>query len=185
LKVLRWILEEKDFLNWDNLYIGDIDILLCKEKEDLKTQHLNHCIETKLPYSNCVRPSKDRLSGLHFIKREMYYKKVENTLNKYRNIHKQGLLKNKKNENILYNIVRESGLGFPKKWFRPHHGIHLGLWRQKNNVNLTRIFEDDNYCSYLKYFLEIENTDLYKKVYRITPLKEIDRMKYNLKQVCI
>lgn len=184
LKVLRWLLDQKDFLKWDNLYIGDIDILICNEFPSLETQHLNHCEKNKLQYSNSVRPNLTRLSGLHFIRRESYYKKIDSVLKKYRKLHQSGALKSSKNEEILYRIVKESGLRFPENWFRPHHGLHLGLWRNGKTPNLKRVLEDDDYCNHFKYFIDIEKSNMYKEVYKITPLPEIINMKNNLIEIC-
>jgi len=184
LKVLRWLIKQDDFLNWDNLYIGDIDIIICKEEKSLETQHLNHSIKNKIPYSNSVRPNSKRLSGLHFICRNLYYKQMNDVLEKYRKMHKNRMLKNCKNEMILYKMIEESGLKFPDGWNRPHHGLHLGLWRGKKNRKITEkawsVIGKEDYRQHYNFFKNIENDKLYKQIYKVEPLSEITYMKENL-----
>lgn len=185
LKSLRWLIDYEKFSKWDNLYIGDIDILLCKERISLEMQHLNHCYETKLPYSNSVRPNSKRLSGLHFIRRDIYNKQMKSILELYRNQHTKGLLRDSKNEEILYSMVKEAGLTFPEGWFRPHHGLHLRVWLKERQEKLPdKFYDEDQYCEHFKYFLKVEKTELYQEIFQLTPLIEIINMKQHLKKFC-
>lgn len=85
---LRWVLCDNELKKYKYVYVGDIDIYICKEKEDLLTQHKNHMHLTGLPYSNVLRlktreylndkkgNSKRhlfRLTGLHFFKTDAYF----------------------------------------------------------------------------------------------------------------
>ena len=91
------------------------------------------------------------LSGLHFVKTEEYYKELNKVADKYKSL----IFSNKSirkhpagfsNECLLYDMVRDSGMNLPpllntsgphwldyhrfeKIGFRPHHGIHLGIFR--------------------------------------------------------
>jgi hypothetical protein len=182
LKTLRWIVTQRNFTEYDNIYIGDVDILICKENPSLELQHINHCEEINLPYSNIVRPySANRLSGLHFIKKEEYYKALSSIINKYSRLLKNNKLKNIKNEETLYNMIKESELDFPSKYFWPHHGIHLGWWRKGYRMVSKKRWHQiglkNDYKNYLKFFRKIEQENLYKKVYEVAPLEEIKFMK--------
>jgi len=180
LKTFRWLFESKDFDGYDYIYIGDIDLIICKEKISLLNQHLQHCDQNNLPYSNSVRPNSKRLSGLHFIKKNEYYKKMSSVIDEYRVLLKNGKLKHSRNEETLYKMIKKSGFLFPNKWFRPHHGIHLGLWRagQRDLSNkFWKEFGKDIYKEYYSFFKKVENEKLYREVYNIEPLLEIEYMK--------
>ncbi len=183
LKMLRWVIPENNFDGYDNVYMGDVDMLICKEEISLEEQHLKHCMEMDLCYSNMVRPnSKHRLSGLHFIKKEEYYNKTESVMNKYSRLLKQGKFENKLNETMLYEMLKESGLGLPIKMFWVHHGIHLGWWRggrgkQKISEKVWSIVGKESYREYYKFFKNVEKEDLYNEIYKIEPLPEIKYMR--------
>lgn len=187
LKSFRWTINRDMVEAYDNIYIGDVDILLCREGEDLFVQHLSHCEKTHLPYSNSVRNidhTKSRLSGLHFVKCDEYYSLAGKTIEKYSRLLKENGTKVSNEEN-LYRIVEESGMGFPKKWWRPHHGIHLGLWRNggaKISPLQWSVIGRDRYREHYQYFLEIDKEPELRKLYRELPLEIIESMKAALKR---
>ena len=101
---------------------------------------------------SCSRThTTNKLSGLHFVKTEEYYKELNKVIENYRSMifgnnsirmHPGGF----SNESMLYDMVRDSGMNLPPllntagpHWldyhrfnevgFRPHHGIHLGIFR--------------------------------------------------------
>lgn len=140
----RWLLYISEFLDFDFLYIGDVDIFILPEKLSLLDQHLIHCQTLKLDYSNVRRrASAKRMSGLHFVKVAPYFKKMLPIINKY----SKSILNEKSNyevvddEAMLFDMVNESGLGLcPQATsieyadprvpsFRPYHGIHLAVFR--------------------------------------------------------
>ncbi len=183
LKSLRWLVGPAHFQGFDYIYMGDIDILICKEDLPLHLQHITHSSKYNIPYSNSVRPNSERLSGLHFIIKEKYFQSTLSVIKKHATLLKGRKLGAVKNENLLYNIIRESKLPLPPGWFRPHHGIHLGVWRKQN----VRISEEkwntmgrNEYVKYYKYFLSVAANEQYKKVYAAAPLKEITRMRTHL-----
>lgn len=186
LKMLRWFLPEDSFNGYDNVYIGDVDMLICGEDMSLEEQHIKHCKEMGMTYSNMVRPnSKHRLSGLHFIRKEKYYERMGGIINKYSKLLKSGKLKQELNETILYKMMKESDLGLPTKMFWAHHGIHLGYWRKgerKNKISeeVWKIVGKENYKTYFKFFKMVEKEVLYRRVYRAEPLTEIRHMKKDL-----
>lgn len=180
---IRWLFFDTILNDYDYVYIGDIDIFICKETMELHEQHIKHCELLGLPYSNYIRTSVDtekltlkssiyyiitrqygllrkkirkeplvqyRLTGLHFVKRDEYYSKVVPLFKKYINLvsSKNKIVYNN-DESVLYDLVQESGLGLPpispnspdidsnhynNIEFRPHHGIHLGIFRNKNTT---------------------------------------------------
>lgn len=182
LKMLRWVLDKSEFDDYNNIYVGDVDLLICRENPNLEEQHLVHCEDNKLPYSNMVRQnSKNRLSGLHFIKKDEYYAIFVEIIAKYRNLLLKSKLIDQKNETVLYNMMKESGLPFPSKTFWIHHGIHLGYWRngkRKRPISdeAWSITGKESYRGYFKFFKEVMEEDLYKEIYKLEPLKEIKHM---------
>jgi len=116
-------------------YIGDIDIFI---NENILPFHINQMKEFNTIYSNCLRyPSNtNRMSGLHFVKSDEYFKQTESIRNKYIK-----LLIDKKittgDEILLNNIILslntciitpKDNIDFLIK--RPIHGIHISLNRK-------------------------------------------------------
>lgn len=223
-KCFRWLVYEPDFKEYEAIYIGDIDIIIVKEKEPLFDQHMKHCAYCKLPYSNIIRTKEPvnlwwhpkrlntyvrqygfrnvakymvkskrvlyRLSGLHFFRAPEYLEAVmplqavfagylnrmaESKSKDYNIVHFN-------NEAMLFDLVKASGLGLPKDEdgnnaevnieenpqaarFRPHHGIHLGIFRNNKNTSKNKHILDSNvYKEYYQDFLEFEKTDEYKEI---------------------
>ncbi len=140
-KILRWLIPEDEFGEFDYVYIGDVDFLIIREEPSLLESHLDHCERTQLPFSNKVRKKPDsndygnRLSGLHFYIKKPYYEKLGPIISAYlknRNELIGSLSGINRNEHFLYYLVKQ---GFDlvnlqnDNDFRPHHGIHLGFAR--------------------------------------------------------
>jgi len=179
LKTIRWLFKASDFNGYDYVYVGDIDIIICREKDPLLDQHLKHCADINLPYSNSVRLNSKRLSGLHFIKKNEYYEKMDDIIQKYRLLLKNGMLRDAKNEETLYKMVEESGLLLPKGWFRPHHGLHLHLWRNRKSQLIDGVLKEvgrDVYEEYYEFYKSLKKDVLFKKVYNTERLIELVNM---------
>lgn len=180
LKTIRWLIPEKYFEEYEYVYIGDIDIFICREYPPLLYQHINHCECQNLPYSNMVRDNSKRLTGLHFIDRREYYKKVSKTIEKYSILLKKGKLI-EKNENVLYNIIKESGLRTPNDRYRPHHGLHLGIWRKGprilNDKKWYGVGGRNSYMKYWNWFKTIEKDPLFFQIEKEIPIKELKWMR--------
>lgn len=101
------------------VYMGDVDILVLDG--DVTDVHIENSVKLGLPYSNIVRPSGDRLSGLHFTRRDAYYPVEQIPPTEMRRINGD--------EHMLMKIVQRRGLGLPTGSFRPVHGIHMSLNR--------------------------------------------------------
>jgi hypothetical protein len=139
----RWLIYCDDFLNYEYLYIGDIDIAILKENPDLLIQHKIHCDTINLIYSNVRRRThSNRITGLHFVKTKEYFEKMYPVIDKFKYLFLNNKLKYKYScEYMLYDMIIESELGLcPRatgkgvfdphnESFRPHHGIHLAVFR--------------------------------------------------------
>ena len=55
-KAVRWLLWDKRFMDFQGVYIGDIDMLIMPEKLPLLEGHRRHCERLGLPFSNVMRP---------------------------------------------------------------------------------------------------------------------------------
>jgi hypothetical protein len=145
-KSVRWIFSKEIFDGFDYGYIGDIDFLIYKENMPITKGHFNHCRKIGLPYSNGIRPNGKQMTGLHFIKVKEYFEKMENVINRAIETNLSYLtqipkIKEIRNEHLLYELVK-IGIGFnglekeitdgKELYFRPHHGIHLGILRSKD-----------------------------------------------------
>ncbi len=135
-----------------------------------------------------------QLSGLHFMKTDEYFKyftkEYRRTLFEEIIINKcPGFINHKNgfnNESYLFDIINRSGMGLPPIvekgpymldyhnynliGFRPHHGIHLGIFRADYGVDL---FHDtllkDFYIEYMNSFFDLLKTNLlYKKLYNLS-----------------
>lgn len=214
-KSLRWFLFDEELLKYKYLYIGDVDVIFCNEKNEFCDQHVKHINFLGTPYSNISRKNnikaitspkeilkgiikngfKDtykafkkgpylnkKLSGLHFIEVKPYYKAIEAIQEEVISELNRIFLGNHPNQAIYYltdevvlkYLVEKAGLKIPKVCkelkdmvlnenpnsyeFRPHHGLHLGVWRNKRNAK-----NSESYISkslYINYYKQYEN---YKK----------------------
>lgn len=191
-KCLRWVIPYSHFDGFDNIYIGDADMLICREDPDLATQHLEHAHNQNIPYSNVVRKGTQRMTGLHFMTRdylektqssfEIYCKKFKSL--KFRNYNQSNpKIGNCSDEPFLYDIIKHAKIGFASDFFRPHHGIHLGIWRNlekslsadwySNPVNPKK----SQHASYYSFYLDQEKTKTFQDLYKMIPLPEFNRMK--------
>lgn len=231
MKAYRWLIYDKVFEQYQYLYIGDIDIYVCKESISLCEQHIKHMNLQKLLYSNIVRdydtPPKwickyqdtlrkirlynfivkiyykffyhKRLSGLHFVNTESYYKAIKKQREKFFKVYyKTDLLsrltsinmKLYSNEALLYYIVKKSHLKLPNQAgndeivlmcdemgsynFRPHHGLHFGIWR--NAKKADEVFDEymnTKLCQdfYTKFKEEMEYDAILKEIVEKSPVK--------------
>jgi hypothetical protein len=189
LKSIRWITPKDVFSNFDYVYIGDVDIMICKETPQLSDLHITHLKNNILPYSNSIRSKQKRFTGLHFFKVDEYYEKMSNIIKEYSiNIKNKNLVLSQRyrNEHLLFDIIKK-GIGkLPKDEFRidiggsgPHHGLHLGIWRgYKNNLPPSvknQIFKD-NYKNHYEFYCKIKNDNIFKEIKTIYPLIELKYM---------
>ena len=208
----RWLLFDKSLLEYEAIYIGDVDILICKEQLGLYEQHMKHAKYLKLPYSNCIRIYKEpktprrfvvntkeyglrqayqtllfpihswyRLTGLHFILTKGGYDQLERGIRSVteelnmvaENKSHTWTVCNINDESILFELISRSGIGLPPLpeheedmaiglkvldntnpetvLFRPHHGLHLALWRGEKTDKELALCQ-----AYLNYYKDFE-----------------------------
>ena len=54
----RWLFYDPEFLKYEAIYIGDIDLMIFREENPLFEQHKKHCLSMGTPYSNIRRTGK-------------------------------------------------------------------------------------------------------------------------------
>ncbi len=207
-KSQRWLFYEDIFNSYEAIYVGDIDILLCKEENPIFEQHLLHCETIGAPYSNICRLGKQRrysirsiggnllrngilqtsryyisekkqikkFSGLHFVVTNEYFQKV-NLVKDYFYNELNLLAKGNSsvynicsfnNEAMLRDLILKAGfsecpLVTNEKYnsamdakqiaYRPHHGIHLGIFRNERIIsNEYSLITSDVYLNYFEQF---------------------------------
>ncbi len=192
-KALRFLIPYKEFKEFENVYIGDVDFLILNEKPGLLQEHLEHSKKIGLPFSNKIRNHSKRLTGLHFIRTDAYYSKMETVISSYlNNIDKLTKdFKTLKNiEEFLYKIVNETfGYGKINEYpFRPHHGIHLGMLRKNQIKDFDKYIKNENKTPHrLPPLSDIKEQlsafykdDLFKELLKINPIPEMDELTQKL-----
>lgn len=144
---------------------------------------LNKPLDIKTWISLLKEREFKKLSGLHFVENEewfsrllpkmnYFYEKIKSNDNNL--IHENGF----HNESFLYDIVDNLEFGFPNDskykygpnlldyrnynqvGFRPHHGIHLGIFRENSTmVGYTNTLKLDFYKEYFEQFLAAYKAD--------------------------
>jgi len=168
-------LEEPE-LKTNYTYIGDVDILLT---ESIKEFHIMKMERRKLCFDNEIRPniSNKRITGLHFVKSNEYYKKTNKSRSKY--ITCSG----GNDENMLYNIIEDT-FGDPIKIMsdepictenfvknRPVHGIHMSLNRAPIVIQPEKRFKWVVKSHEEKEYVRIVNTEEWKAFEHYLPQK--------------
>jgi hypothetical protein len=134
-------------------YIGDVDILILEP--NITDAHLADMHRSGLPYSNVLRPNRQRLTGLHFTRSDRYYPvRLPTDLDWLSN-----------GEEALYRIVAANGLPLPNPddHWRPVHGIHLSLNRAP--TNLTRP-DWEIYDEVVEPYLALRASDSWRQISR-------------------
>ena len=152
---LRHLLPGSYFEAFDEVYMGDVDILILNEPENLFSFHRKQAKKHSLPFSNKVRllpdgtPSK-RLTGLQYIITKPYYKAMQPIIDAVQtdiDFRDAIFSKSQRNEEVLY-YLNEKAFGFDAvaltKNERPWHGFHLGLVRGKDYLNQQTVLENSS-----------------------------------------
>ena len=214
-RCMRWVLFDDRFLQYDYLYIVDIDIIYIREPMPLHVQHEFHMKQTGLPYDNMVRHfirkplklitlarrikyaglvsfgdylvgSRDdyRITGLHFVNVKKYFALFDSRIrDKYLQMIYDGsfvkLSLSANDEAIFYEMLFREGLhperlavqtnsytmldfnNPERKEFRPHHGIHLGIFRQDLSTDSKQkeVLDSEVYMYYSAAFKEMYAKD--------------------------
>lgn len=143
IKCLRWLFYEPAFEKYDCMSIGDVDMAIYKETPSYMDQHLAHCEQLGIPYSNFVRPATAgtrRVGGINVIKPREWFSVMRPLIEKYRSRLAHGDIRLPYvgfNEQLLLKMIVESDLGEPpsnmSETYWPslvtsnHHGTHIRL----------------------------------------------------------
>lgn len=191
----RWFVYSDIFKKYKYIYIGDIDVFVLPEELPIHEQHLKHCEAIGLDYSNVRRRANGkRLSGLHFIKTEAYLESMLPVVEKYKKLYHNDKLHYENDENMLFDIISESGLGLcPRatngEWidptdhsFRPVHGIHLAVFR--DFFIKKRRLRSDSFRASMKKLQSMIKDPVFEKIEQNFESKMIKRIfkrvhKYN------
>ena len=170
IKALRWLLVDEEFYDYDNVYIGDIDMFIVPEETPLHELHVRHSREIGLPYSNRVRTGQQKLTGLHFVRTREYYERVLPTIRKYHEPVLSGSLRIN-NEQLLYRMMEES-VGLPQKVgnFVSFHGIHARAFCASHDLALQRSRDDfvfhRHFEPYAEKFVEATSAERFTDIRR-------------------
>lgn len=216
----RWLFYDEAFDQYEAIYIGDIDLLICREDKPLYEQHCRHCDVCANPYSNISRAASAKnwepkmiarnlvkfglaqtakyyfgkaeagikLSGLHFARTKDYFDKIRPIIDEaYGELNLLAEGKSKKynlcsfnNEVFLRDLVLMAGMGDAplstgepynietdanNPAYRPHHGIHLGIFRSPELVKAEeKVVGSDLYRRYYGQFVELKKLESYQAV---------------------
>lgn len=189
-KTIRWILYDKVFEEFKSIYIGDMDTIVCREDVGIFKQHMDDCKLSGLPYSNCIRSGTKRIIGRHFVVTKPYFEGIEKVRRRYKKKLRDGTLhtgsndEGKGNEWILYNMIKKSGIGLPKRGremptlISGHHGIHLGIFRTRvarYKVSALRL-------EYYRQFLQMKEDKTFQEIMRLVPLIEVKHLERAFKR---
>lgn len=116
--------------------------------------------------------ARNRLTGLHFVEREPYYRSVAPLFGEFQEelLRDTPEVRARDDEELLYDLVKRSGLGLPEISatgpdldprnasllnFRPHHGIHLGIFRTRGSIDRQRqVIGSVTYRKYYELYRE-------------------------------
>lgn len=235
-KALRWVLWDDTFSLYKYMYIVDIDMLYVREPLALHLQHIEHMKMTGLPFDNIRREVKvshdlvsilyrikqagfrfffsyltyrgvnEKLSGLHFIEVERYYKiltkdKREEFFNEILSGKIFKYVQYPNNEVFLSSFMRRLGMDVDvlalqtnsynsldfnnptRKEFRPHHGIHLGIFRSQQVGDSDKaILNSETYQYYLDVFVHKYLVDKdFVEMIRVAP----ENIRIGFRRLCL
>lgn len=182
IKCLRWLIFEPLFEQYDCMSIGDVDMAIYLESPSYMDQHLAHCSQLGIPYSNFIRPRKDgprRMGGIHVIKPKEWFIAIRPIIEKYRpmllsdniNFSKLGF-----NEQLLLQMIIESDLGeLPPNLSETywsslvtsnHHGTHIRLAEYSGICGLKNA---RGYQLHKSKIIEAIKTPLFELLSRMSP----------------
>lgn len=158
MTLLRYLIPSKYFVNYRNVYFGDVDVLILKDYQNLFEFHVNQAKEANLPFSNKVRMLPNgglskRFTGLHFIITKPYYKLINPIIEK---VFADEVFRNNiiepvnRDEEFLYQLNKLAFNFLPENLINnktPLHGFHLGAFRGGKEIHPNEI-RDNSLLSY-------------------------------------
>lgn len=164
LKSLRWVLYDEDFAAYENVCIGDVDVLIVRAEPSLRQVRVRHSEEIERPYSNRVRTGTNLVAGIsHFIRTHAYFPRALPRMLHYREEIAAGRARIH-NEELLYRLLEES-VGLPERRvpLNPHHGIHLRAFHRLRSLEEQRARTDYLFSKvferYFEGFLAVARSD--------------------------
>ncbi|MDT3369867.1 MAG: hypothetical protein LIR40_14705 [Bacteroidota bacterium] len=150
-----------------------------------------------IEFLNSHGKEQNRVTGLHFVDIKKYYtildKSMRDSIEKMisnKNIYKYV---NEPNDEVILGTILSTFMefdmnqlayqevqsivldfnNFDKKEFRPHHGIHLGIFRtetERFNSDTLTILNSNAYAYYINYLRDnILKDEMYKHIYSLLP----------------
>lgn len=151
----RFIIPPEQYADYDYIYVGDIDMMILREKISLLDYHLNEMNETGFCYSNSLRTKRhwkgrESFTGLHFFNQD-WLTRTEHERAKYADLLKRGRVGEKRefDGHMLYLMAKHSNLplvGKKKNIKNRHHGVHLGNFRLYSDMRSLKKRMDPDKC---------------------------------------
>jgi len=161
---------------WDgDVYITDIDMMICPEKVRIEAFHKAEIEQTGYCYSNSPRwkepHGENRLTGLHYVTKEWWDRTL--LMRSFElNALQDGKLGHCKcdDEMMLMRIVKNSGLPVTKQsqLTSRHHGIHLGTVRDyaKETIQSRKSALKERIDRFrANYWLKLIETQEYRSIF--------------------
>lgn len=182
IKCLRWLYYDTEFDKYDCMSIGDVDMAIYVENPSYMDQHIAHCNQLQIPYSNFIRPPQSgprRMGGIHVIQPQKWFTSIRPLISKY-----LPLLRDNKiyletqgfNEQLLLRMITESDLGEPpvnlsETYWRSmvtsnHHGTHIRLAECGGIIGLQGA---KGYFHHKQEILAAIETSLFKQLAIMSP----------------
>lgn len=182
IKCLRWLFFEPAFERYDCMSIGDVDMAIYRESPSYMDQHLAHCNQLKIPYSNFVRPptaGPRRVGGINVIEPREWFAVMKPIIDIYRSRLTRGdirLPEHGFNEQLLLRMIIESDLGEPpsnlSETYWPslassnHHGTHIRL---AEHGGIQGLKGARGYQTHRSKILEAVQTPLFQQLWKMSP----------------
>ena len=182
IKFMRWLYIPSEYFKFENVYIGDVDIWLMREKPALLEKHLAICEREKLPFSNTCgiddpETRGNRVTGLHFFRMYDYMKSMKSFINHYNYLFnhnnveafKNDVLSGKyDNQKALYVLLQHAFKTIPNHTDFYYHGFHIGhsrvpgRWKQLLENSPTK---EADYQAYYEQLKPLMQTEIYRDMY--------------------
>ena len=184
IKIIYWLYADPSWLEYDGVQPFDVDLFPVRETPLLLDYKLALCEKYKTPYYNTVgiddpKTRGVRMTGIHFFKPREYLPLIANTALKYRqllnvkdlrtvDIFYNPLQRRVDNQQVLYHLLRESGLPIITDASDWHfHGLHLGHSRCAGRWESMLTNDPDVRLYWARIKQHIHDPE-FKKLYRDT-----------------
>jgi hypothetical protein len=166
---MRFCMPSEHVVEFDYVYMTDVDMIFTKENRPLLEQHLTVMQKTGLCYENFAVQSQRygyRMPGIHFSNKKWWDDTTERRSIYMEKLKNEGYCVDPAiDEAILYKICKESNLGISLKGHENWrwHGLHLGKYCDRKGIRrkatkitdtieinkIIQILQDKQICEYL------------------------------------